>query len=257
MPESLEHLLLRCQHPELARLRLQARSDLQRCIDDLVDVQVEVALDHVVEANRVRNHDTDPLASPPLADFETMQQISEESVRAQAPNLELDDVFLAVLMCCTAAGSTLHRLHPADINDTIESRRQRPEVAISQDRIQLTANWLRPVMSIWPRAVATGSLTKSQALLSQNLLTTIARHSQSLYAIRRKLLRRDEAFSCRHRDPPSTKVFSSQTAETHDDGVIDPATALASTSHAVAPPDATVATTKQRSSRRPKRTRTS
>jgi hypothetical protein len=279
MPESLEHLLLRCQHPELVQLRLKARADLQACIEDLVDLQAEQASDCAATENRVRSHenDMDP-SDPPLVDSDALLHIAEESVRAQAPNLELDDVFLTMLMCCTGGGSTLHRPRPADDSASIEARRERPEVALSQERIHLTANWLRPATSLWPRAVATGSLTSKRAVCSQKLLSTIARHSQSLYAIRRKLLRHNEAFSHRHRDPsssmPMRPQFSdgSSPAETHhhNSKSLLPvtttgtggnsaavSTAVQSMSVASNPTGTDTHSTNTRSSRRPKRTRTS
>jgi hypothetical protein len=270
MPESLEHLLLRCQHPELVQLRLKVRSDLQICIEDLIDVQAEQALDRVATENRVRNHQVD-LSDPPTVDSDpvTILQIAEDSVRSQAPNLELDDVFLTVLMCCTGGGSTIHRPHPADLGAPIEVCRQRPEVALSQERLYLTANWLRSVMSIWPRAVATGTLTNRQALLSQKLLSTIARHSQGLYAIRRKLLRNNEAFNHRHRDPSLPMVIrpsllsggSSPAVECLQVQTTTSAafsSAASNQSMASLSSDATDSNlTNRQSSRRPKRTRTS
>lgn len=200
MPESLEHLLLKCQHPELVSLRARMRSDLEKIFETCTQLLEMEATDLAyakAEAAQRSGLDSDSL----IMDPDTAAIVAIEAVRGSTPDLERDDTLLTVLMCCTAGGSTLHRSHPANDCASIEERRRRPEIALCDGQIRQTAAWLRPLASDWQRAVATGSTYSARAILSRRFLISVASHSQRLFSLRRKLLQENDEFKCRSRDP--------------------------------------------------------
>jgi hypothetical protein len=214
MPESLEHLLIKCSHPELVELRTNVRSELDQIFQDWSAALAEEAgaLARVRAQNAQRNMNVSGNADVWMLDPDTAASIAADAVMGKTPDLTSDSTLLTVLMCCTSGGSTVHRPIPADVTDDIDARRRRPEISLESDEINCTASWLRSLSSAFQRAVATGSLKSARASLSQRFLKTVAQHSQQLFSLRRKLLRDNEEFQCRGRDPQPLPSNSAESA---------------------------------------------
>jgi hypothetical protein len=214
MPESLEHLLIKCEHAKVATLRAEIRSNLEGIFEEwnqMLEIEADSNARTQAETAQRNIDGSDPaliMASPDEA-----ASIAIEAIRSQQPDLQDDGQLLAVLMCSTSGGSTTHRPHPADSDATIEERRRRPEVVLDDEGIRRTASWLRPLAAAWQRAVATGTTKSPRAILSNRFLKAVASHSQKLFSLRRTLLKGNEDFKNRRRDPlPSVEVAANTTA---------------------------------------------
>jgi hypothetical protein len=213
MPESLEHLLIKCQHEELAMLRTKVRSNLEDILEEWTQL-LETEADNYARIGAVTTQQSVDGMEPALimASPDEAAAIAIAAIRSHKPDLQDDGQLLAILMCSTSGGSTMHRPQPAGSDATIEERRRRPEVVLDDEGIRRIASWLRPLAAAWQQAVAIGTTDSRRAILSKRFLKAVAGHSQKLFSLRRSQLRDDEDFKNRRRDPQPPPLAAANTA---------------------------------------------
>ena len=194
MPETIEHLLLFCSHPQIVRLRTTVRAELLSFVSDVATAELE--------------------GCPP------------------APDLTDDVSFYAALQLCTSVGALGHVNSVSSVDDfpsvlrpmtrsrtaaaltrtSMDWRRRHHQLFLSEASMRSTASWTLWLTNAWRRSVLSGSTMPSDSAASttsaisaaafgRHLVDIVARHNQRLFSVRRKLLVGDVSYLTRARDP--------------------------------------------------------
>jgi len=190
MPESLEHLVLSCQHTVMTARRTWIRTKLTALASKVAETVL--------------------FASP---DF---------GVLSKKPDFSDDGTLMVILMCGTSHSSVPRRVAPAalppagsDAAADMEERRSSYECIQYSDAAIEAIQWMSTLTSYHRRALAMGSADSNRlAPLASQLIETVTLHSLDLWRRRGALLARDGCgFALRTRDPPEARKKAAKLRE--------------------------------------------
>jgi hypothetical protein len=184
----MEHLMLFCRHTEFLKIRADIIGQLESFSEEV--------------ARQVSN-------APPCPDFN-------------------DNIALyCVLQLCTGVGHTHHRqgdangnvyrlnvLQPhgimtrsraAAVDQQMLQQQRRQIFQLNPDRIRAAATWVSFLTHAWRAFIGNDRANSPAACCGEKLVDIVCRFNQKLFSVRRHLLRNDEHYLTRDRDPPSSR----------------------------------------------------
>ena len=174
MPETLEHLMVTCQHPAVLALRGQVRTKLDAILEQATSVAAEVA-----------------------PNCQALKDV---------PDLDDDGTLMTVLLCGTSHTSVPAAGPLADSVgfDDMQARRKLEEISYHADTTMRVVKWVGALTS-YHRSALSSSGPESEHKLSpvgKDLIDTVCDFSLRLSQQRRRLLAEPaRGFALRQRDP--------------------------------------------------------